>query len=235
MRWVKEQPELATPMAPYINRDTIDHYFERVVVHHKGTRNTVRRIVSALQWFANYHEHVGLQFKVDSPTVRAALETQKLNNEISGGTANPGSDPHRGLKDIVPSNQLENAMHYIYSRNDWGPAAVNFSWGHNGAIRGASNRNINLADIKVSYGFGPNESGHNNKALMLVLRKGTTHKDRHETDKQVAVWRHKNYVRCSVFATAAHIIFELSNNNKINFKQERKDAPAEWWKIPLIC
>jgi hypothetical protein len=47
-------------------------------------------------------------------------------------------------------------MDYIYHKqNDWGPASLNFTWGQNGAVRGASNHKLTLCDLNLSYGFGP--------------------------------------------------------------------------------
>ena len=79
-------------------------------------------------------------------------------NESSGGTANPGSDPHKGLKDILPELSRLRFMQHIYrERRDWGPAAVNFTWGHNGAICGASSNKMGYCDLNQSDDFGPKE------------------------------------------------------------------------------
>jgi hypothetical protein len=68
-----------------------------------------------------------------------------------------------------------------------------------------------------------------------VMRKGGIHKDRHDKDNQVCAWRHKNYLLCSVFATAARVIWTLrSRGDSINFLQPDKRARADWWNTPLI-
>jgi hypothetical protein len=67
------------------------------------------------------------------------------------------------------------------------------------------------------------------------MRKGKVHKDRHETDKQVCCWRHKNYKLCSVFSTAAYVLWNLTQNPTINFLHEnKKEERASWWDTPLI-
>jgi hypothetical protein len=69
-------------------------------------------------------------------------------------------------------------------RDDWGPASVNFDWGHNGAIRGASCDKMGCCDLNLSFGFGPILG---KPAAAPVIRKGPVNKDRSETDKQVFV------------------------------------------------
>ena len=70
--------------------------------------------------------------------------------------------------------------------------------------------------------------------LLLVLRKGPIHKDRHDKDDQVAVWRHKEYKLCSVFSTAAHILSALKQDNLINFLHQDKRKRASWWDKEII-
>ena len=72
------------------------------------------------------------------------------------------------------------------------------------------------------------------RALLMVIRKGDIHKDRKDVDNQIGCWRHKEYVLCSVFATAAHVVWTLSQNDTINFDHAQKKERAPWWDIPLI-
>jgi hypothetical protein len=236
--WVIAQPELATAMPPFLTRANVDHYFTRVISKKLVCNGSAVRVKNALDWYSKHREHVGRDppFECTSQAVSGALRSQKIFNDLHGGNAKPGADPHKGLKDILPEKDKKLMMEYIYRhRNDWGPASVNFTWGQNGAVRGASNRKLTLCDLNLSYGFGPERDGQLGRALLLILRKGTLHKDRHETDKQVCCWRHKDYKLCSVFATAAYVIWNLSQIADISFKHENKnEARAVWWDIPLI-
>ena len=235
--WVKNQPDLRTAVAPFLTCTNVDHYFTRVISCRNGCPNSMGRIVNSLDWYAKHREHVGANpaFKTRSPLVDSALVTQKAFNRTSGGTANPGSDPHKGLKDILPEASRILMMRHIYLlRPDWGAAAVNFTWGNNGAIRGASNRKMGLCDLNLSLGFGPERSGPLARALLLILRRGQVHKDQHETDKQVCTWRHANWLLCSVFATALYTIFQLTQNPTISFLHPNKNERNAWWDIPLI-
>ena len=66
------------------------------------------------------------------------------------------------------------------------------------------------------------------------MRRGKGHKDNFTMDKQVAVWRHVDYQLCSVFATALHLINDLSKDFAINFLHPDKTKRASWWDSPLI-
>ena len=202
-----------------------------------GNKNTIKRVVNALDWYAHNREHVGAipPFLCTSPAVLEALAAHSAHFMTSGGTGRPGGDPHHGLKDILPESDKVRMMDYIYRHHkDWGPASVNFTWGINGAVRGASNRKLTLCDLNLSHGFGPERTGPLLRALLLVLRKGHTHKDRHETDKQVCSWRHKNYLLCSIFSTASYVLWNLSRNTTVDFFHANRTGRASWWDIPLI-
>jgi len=228
--WVNAQEEL--DHVPLFSRDNVDHYFTRVVAYRRGNPENARKVVNALQWYCKYRYN-DLPFVVESPDVTTALTLQKACGESTG---NPGGDPLKGLKDAVSESDRIIIMSYIYrSRKDWDTASVNFSWGYQGAIRGASNRALIFSDLNMSYGFGPAKTGPLARALLLVLRKGDVHKDRHEKDQQVCAWRHKEYVLCSVFATACRVLKTLrTRGDSINFYQRNKRERAEWWNIPLI-
>ena len=167
---------------------------------------------------------------VVSPNVEEAMRTQRIHMNSIGGVSSNGSDPHKGLKDILPLSEKLLIMRYIYrSRNDWGEASVNFAWGQNGAVCGASNRKLKLSDLNISFGLGPGDSGPLARALLLVLRKGNIHKDRHETDDQVCAWRHKHYELCCVFSTAMYVVSSVNHNPSLSFLHRNRSQCAPWW------
>jgi hypothetical protein len=130
-----------------------------------------------------------------------------------------------GLKDVLslPSVQLR-ILKYIYSERtaNWGPAAVNFMWGLNVAIRGHTICKMTYCHLNMSSGFGAEEDGPLSRAHLLVLQKGDVQKDRKDKDNQVACWRHKHFESCSVFATAIHVVWSLVQNETISFLHENK-------------
>jgi hypothetical protein len=238
-KWVQSQAHLACVEAPFLTRRNIDHYFTSVIASKASNTNTTRRVLNALNWHATHREHIGAnpKFECESHRVTQALVVQKIYQKSAGGTAKPGSDPHHGLKDIMPESDRIRIMEHIYRhRADWEASAVNITSGMNGAIRGASNRVLVLADLNLSYGFGPERHGPLGRAFLIILRKGNVHKDRADLDKQVCFWRHKRYLLCSVFSTAASVIFKLTNHPTVDFYHpgDTRLSRASWWDIPLI-
>jgi hypothetical protein len=236
VNWVKDQPDLATTEKPFLTRNNVDSYFVKNIAVRPVERNSINRAVNALRWYSLNREHInGPPFLVKSPRVEKAILAQAAFVQSVGGSAKPGSDPHLGLKDILPDEARLLMMRYIYGvRHDWGPASLCFTWGMNGAIRGASNRVFTYADLNLSFGFGPEQAGRLARALLLILRSGRIHKDRQDTAQQVCCWRHIHYLLCSVFATAMQVIWKLSQNDSIDFFHTEKDKAAEWWLTPLI-
>jgi hypothetical protein len=236
-KWVQNEAALVTPEAPFLSRNNVDHYFTRVISRRAGLVNGMTRVVNALEWHAAKVEHVGAipAFVVRSPLVESALVLQKVFNVENGGTANPGSDPHKGLKDILPESSQLTYMRHIYGeRDDWRSSGLNFTLGMQGAIRTASVTKFTYSNLNMSHGFGPEQSGANSRALLFVIQKGAVHKDRHETDKQVCTWRHKEWLLCSNFSTAANVISQISADEVIDFRQLNKNVRASWWGTPLI-
>ena len=157
-----------------------------------------------------------------------------MPNATKGIRWQTGADPHKGLKDVLTLTQRLQILRYIYNvRPDWGEASVFFTWGLNAGVRGHSSRNVNLCDLNISSGYGAEKEGPLSRALLLILRKGDVHKDRKDTDQQVGCWRHKHYELCSVFATAAHVVWTLANS-AVNFTHQNKNICATWWDMPLI-
>jgi hypothetical protein len=222
--------------AYYLTRENVDRYFLAVVVDMTAGKASVRKEVSALQWFANNREHVGAdRFVVENAIVLICLKTQIANRSKTLEEKGNGSDPHKGLKDVLPEFEREILMRHVYSnRNDWGPLSVSFTWGQNVALRGASTRKLVYADLNLSYGFGPEKEGPRARIPLLVLRRGDVHKDNHVTDKQVGCWRHRNYLLCSVSALARHVLWDLKNNATINFLHADRDKQAGWWDTCLV-
>jgi hypothetical protein len=222
----------------YITRSNLDLYFsEHVAPTRVGVRDTIKRIMQALQWYSDRKEWPGSGFQVENDVVSLAIETnlerQKLTNN-----ANPGQDPHKGLKDVLPIPDRLEMMDHIYGKRtgDWGPASVSFTWGNNAALRGGSTRNLVFADFNLSRGFGPEESGPLSRTLFLIMRKGGKHKDRFTVDKQVACWRHREYKLCSVFSASMWALWNLSTErqNPISFFHVHKKERCPWWDTSLI-
>jgi hypothetical protein len=225
----------------YIKQTNIEAYFCQDVVSREGRLNHINRIVSSLQWMlVNVEKPRGTSSYVirKSPMVLAAIKQQQENWKNAGSAKHLGSDPHKGLKDLMPLSdklRIGRNIHNGSRGGDWGSLGMSFSWGYNAGVQGESSRKFVYADLNLSRGFGPEKDGPRSRCLMLVLRKGDAHKDRSDTDKQVGVWRHREYLLCSVFNTALHVINDLSTDTTINFYHlDKKKARAGWWDKPLI-
>jgi hypothetical protein len=226
----------------YINRKSIDEYFERAVVRRPGKKSHIGRVSSALQWAYNSVEKESRKnepFTVVSARTKGAVDQQDINifSGVIDSGDKAGTDPHKGIKDIMPMSDKLKIMRCIHeSRNDWGSLSTSFTWGNNAAVRGASSRKLVYADLNLTRGFGPEKEGDMSRVLLLILRRGRgIHKDNFTTDKQVGSWRHRHYIMCSQFTTALHVINDLRNNSTINFHHVEKSERAPWWDTPLVA
>jgi hypothetical protein len=156
----------------YLTRENIDAFFDGDVRYREFGKSAMQKIMPALRWYSLHREHVGaaVPFVVESPITEAALKAQAAYYKSKGGSGKPGQDPHYGLKDnLVTSDRLK-IMDFIYrQRARWGPASFTFTWGNNAAIRGASNRKLVYADLRMSLGYGAEEDGKLSRALLVVL------------------------------------------------------------------
>jgi len=243
LKWLKENGRTADDHGRWLTRENLDLYFVlHVAKNRMGVRNTLQRIANALQWYADRREWVLEYFVVKNATWETTLLTclqrqknSEQNRRNVTSTKNvPG--PHNGLKDIVPENDRLKVVDYIYRNrpNDWGEVSMSYTWGSNSAVRGDSTRKFVYCDLNLSYGFGPEREGPSSRALMLILRHGSIHKDQRDTDQQVACWRHRNYQLCSVFSTALKVVYTLSRDNTVSFLHEDKTKRCLWWDRPLI-
>jgi hypothetical protein len=230
------------PAPLFINRQSVDEYFRKVVVSRAGNNNTITRIVNALQYYYDNVERKLLgappPLTLKNAVVTEALKTQQEDwrlGKLDLGSKR-GSDPHNNLKDRMPMSDKVTIINHIHkNRMDWGSLGTSFTWGNNAGVRGASSRALVYSDINMCWGFGPEDTGEHARVLMLVLRKGGgIHKDNFITDKQVGVWRHKHYLMCAAFNLSMHVINELRQNTTINFYHEEKDERAPWWDTPLV-
>jgi hypothetical protein len=220
--------------ACFITRSNVDTYFRTVAVQRIGNKNTASRIHQALQWFYTNVENPTGELKVKSIAVESALREQQDHHRIVS-TVHSGTDPHKGLKDLLPESDKRTLLRYIYGvRNDSESLGMSFNWGKNAGVRGASSRSCGYADLNLSFGFGPEREAPNNRTLLLILRKGNIHKDNYSMDKQVGCQRHKDYIQCSIFSTALRIVGQLRSNSIINFNHGSRNKRAAWWDTSLI-
>ena len=216
----------------YITQYNVETYFQLVVVPTSvGAPCTVRKIISALNWFLKNIEHrttrtskaVLLQY---SPAILACMDEQSVNAHAHSVEANAGTDPHRGVKDIYSEDEVGSLVHAMWSlRDDSSCLLFAYTWGKNAGVRGASSRVMLFCDLNLSTGFGPDISPPNNKTLMLIHRPGNKHKNNFSTCKQVGSQRHRDWRQCTVFCTGVLVLMKLRSLGLVVIERD----------VPPIC
>ena len=215
----------------FITQNNVELYFKHAVTTYHGTMSTIRNHYNSLVFYRNHYEHIFGTALVESNIISYYIKMQQYN--VSSSDKFIDSDPHKGIKDIMSKSDIIKIITTIYSdRSDSLDLAFSFLWGINAGVRGSSSRAFKLCDLYASEGFGPDEDPPNNKTLMLILRKGKVHKDKHTTCRLVGVHRHRDYRLCTVFATALLVVNILRTDPTLNFKKSPKRR-ANWWDIPI--
>jgi hypothetical protein len=205
----------------WIHRRSVDEYFDIAVVRRTCSKPCISCIVQSLQWFyTNLEACRGEVFIVKSAAVDSSINQQQ-ENRLSSPSLTLGTDPRKGLKDVLSEPDRKKIASHIYRyREDWGSLNTSFSWGNNAGVRGASARKFVYADIFNSAGFGPVREGPRATTLLLVLRGGgaqSVHKDKFTTDRMVGCFRHRESLLCSVGALSFHVLNDLRLDGDINF------------------
>ena len=220
----------------FISQHNVDQYYKYEVCNNcTNSQQTVKKKIAALSWYLTHIEDTESLPIVCSTVVNSALVKQHANYVSHSHVANAGTDPHKGLKDVLCKEEEDRLVHTMWiQNNDSLDLIFAYTWGRNAAVRGHSTRALKFCDLNVSRGFGPELDPPRDRTLLLVLRKGETHKDRYTTDRQVGCQRHRNFRHCSVFSTGALLIMNLrSLGKKINFLRENPSTRALWWDFQL--
>jgi hypothetical protein len=221
----------------YIHREAVDAYFAQAVVLRKVGKDSISRIGEALEWFYKHLESRNCpEFSYKSGVVVSEAISQQVENRRNMPNTALGTDPHKGLKDVLPeADRVKLLTHIHRTRADWGSLGTSFSWGNNAGIRGASSRSLVFVDLFMSRGVGTTRDGDTARTLILVLRKGPIHKDNHASDGMVGSYRHRVYILCSIFNVSLHVINLLRQDDEIHFYHyDPLTTRAIWWDKQLI-
>ena len=171
----------------FITQSNVELYFTTHLVRvNTSTLPVLRRIVSALTWFLQRVEDRGAPALQFSDRINRAMSDQQIVHASYRTEAYSGSDPHNGLKDLFSPEQTLELVNAIWEKRcDSLDLMFAYTWWRNAGVRGASTRKVVLSDLNLSVGFGPETKAPRNRTLLLVMRKGSMHKDRHTTDQQV--------------------------------------------------
>jgi hypothetical protein len=185
-------------------------------------------------WCWNWVEETpeDIHLVIQNAVVERAKRDQNASWKIREHQVNAGSDPHKGLKDLIPVEDRLKILRHIHEHvRKWGSSGVSTAWGSMAALRGATNRALVCADMNLSLGCGEKTDP---RVLVLVICKGGINKDLHTADKQAGVLRNKNCSLCAAFNLASHVINDPRHDATINFLHADKLQRALWWDKPLI-
>lgn len=219
----------------FITQFNVDRYYTTYLVHiNNMSLPVMRKKVLGLNFFLQQVEDRSSASPIlFSDRINRAMSDQQLDYAEYTSSAYAGSDPHKGLKDLFSEEQSIELVHSMWNRNDSDHLMFAYTWGRNAGVRGDTTRKVVLCDLNLSNGFGPETRPPRDCTLLLILRKGLT-KDKHNTTQQVGVQRHKDYRRCTVFATAVLVIMKLRDlGSEINFYKGAPNQPASWWHISI--
>ena len=236
----------------YITRANLDAYFQHVVVHRIGARDTIKRIEQALKHYALYKEHHLTDANVrgnhfTSEIMKAAMAAQSVKEKRRGDIGSQIDDlcPHRFCKHTMSIKERVKVVTAAMNGGEWQNAIVAINLGHNVALRGASTRALTLSDLLMATGYGPgSDKSHGDprfdRTLNIVLRKGAVHKDRFSSVKQVGCWRHRNYLLDPNFSIGLAVLYGLRKAGaSVEFKERSAGGNLAtsrplWWDLPLI-
>jgi len=139
-------------------RENVDLYFTRVIAGKTFKPESARRVVSALQWYADQIEYAGdpQGFQVDQKVVKEALEIHTrmyIERECS-----KVKDPHLNLPtNMMTEDEKIKILDTVLSENhsNWQDFCLSFTGCEQMMTRNALMRNFWLVDLKMNDTHGP--------------------------------------------------------------------------------
>jgi Centromere DNA-binding protein complex CBF3 subunit, domain 2 len=239
-QWFAEQvvKGLLLPSAgKFLTRANVDAYFTEVVVNRKVAPTTARRVVSALQTFADREEYAdcAIKFKVDDSTfvVNALKNHYHLYVErVTKETV----DPHANLPtDMLTADDIRKVLTHVLGQSNWKDFSTCWNVCENTFLRCDSMLKLCFCDLIIDFTHGPVQSGPNSRMLGIVLRK-KAHKDRSNRTRVVGTWRSRDYLRCTTGMLAFNTFFTFFDHSTLNFYKgtvNPKSKPS-WQNIKII-
>ena len=214
----------------FITQNNVDVYFSTVLAHVESMSLAVIKMKClALTWWLKLVEQRGADSIAFSDRINRAISDQQILNLEYTSTAFASCDPHKGLKDLFTERQSIMLVDNMRKRNDGDHLLFAYTWGRNAGVRGDTTRKVVFCDLNLSHGFGPELSPPRDCTLLMIIRKGLG-KEKHNTTQQVGTQRHRDYRRCTVFATAVLVIMRLRElGDGINFNRGAPGQACDWW------
>jgi hypothetical protein len=251
--WVnKQRLSNVIPCGPkFLTRENVDLYFSEVVVHRKVVPDTARRVVSALQMYADDDEYTdgSVTFIVESQVVKKALQTHRVMHEQR--ILNRVVDPHDDLPtDVLTEIETNRICKEAIKWPNWKDMHLSWTTCDQTYLRFDSLSKLTLRHLRLNHKHGPNVRNDDNygvgygwlddKCITYILD-AYVHKERNKKKNEVGAWRHMNYLRCCAGSLAMNLFVRLFADNEINFfaplnptGSVNKQAFPEWQKQKLI-
>jgi hypothetical protein len=226
--------------AKFITTENVDLYFsESVAFHHVVIPATARRILCALQAFANDVEYIdgSQELDLESYSVKQALKSQsRRHDDHKGGQI---EDPHSNLPtDVLSEADTLRVIAACINAPNWRDLCLSWTTCEQTFIRNHSMRQLTLADLRHNTTHGPStdEDSIDSHMMSMIMQKGR-HKERATKKRVVGAWRHKNYMKCSIGHLAMNFMCRFHSDADLNFFKHLNGADkgkCDWMKKPLI-
>jgi Centromere DNA-binding protein complex CBF3 subunit, domain 2 len=214
----------------FLTRTNVDAYFNEIIVNRTFAPASARRVVSALQWFADREEHANGEdaFSVDSTSVKGALKTHgRMYSERV--VHQDAVDPHANLPtDMLSGEQIRSVLTMALDQSNWKDFSTCWNICENSFLRCDSMLKLRLCDLNIDYTHGPVESGPNAPMLSMILQK-MAHKDRSSRIRVCGMWRSRDYLRCATGMLAFNTFFTYYNDTSLHFfRSATPNAKPDW-------
>jgi hypothetical protein len=115
----------------YVTREFVDEYFIQVVPGRNGESQMIARICYGLQWaLDNVECPNGPSFRVKNDVTIRAYKKQKEEWVVRSAEVHAGTDPHKGLRDLMSDKDQEKICNNIYRHiNDWDSLITSWTLG----------------------------------------------------------------------------------------------------------
>ena len=247
-----KRPDANNAKYRFITQKTVDEYYTEEVPKRLAmrTHNSLKRICNALEWMFqnieigsddNYPAQLLQEenlisnpptLNFNSHAVKEGEKKHRVNVRRQMPEQTKADDPFNGLKaDLLTTPEKKKMLTYMFNeRGDSCHLAASFNWGCNAGVRGATSRDLRLCDLYVSHGFAHNHG----RSLTVVIRKDGP-KSSFTADRLTGCLRHREYLLCSIFATALRVTEALINNgHEISFERPDATEGASWWQTPFV-
>ena len=254
--WVTQmRVQNVIPHGPkFLTRENVNLYFSECIIDRKVNPDGARRVVSALQRFANNIEYNdGNIFTIDCDAVSVSLaHHKKLYQSRTSGMV---EDIHANLPtNILSVQNCEKILTLAISKRNWKDMMLCWTVCEQTFLRNDAMRKLTLRHLCCNHTHGPrsrpsdNNQGAgwgfvDNTMMCFVIQKGGStsqkrggDKQRHKHHRVAGAWRHIQFLKCAVGNLAMNLLMRLGMDTTIHFYAAVGDPLVEYpfWQDELL-